>query len=112
MSTLLQNILILDVSIFSVILLFYFFKPQDINSFIGYRTARSIKNEKNWKFAQEFFPKKWLLAIPIMIVTQIPIFFGVNSEKIIIISGFQFIIISIYAIIATEKALKKMDDGI
>lgn len=112
MSTLLQNILILDVSIFSIILLFCFFKPRDINFFIGYRTARSIKNEKNWKFAQDFFPKKWLITIPIMLVTQIPILFGVNSEKIIIISGFQFIIISIYAIIVTEKALKKMDEKI
>lgn len=111
MSELLQNILILDISIFSVILLFYFYKPQDINSFIGYRTRRSIKNEKNWKFAQDFFPKKWLIAIPIMIITQIPILFGVNSEKILIISGFQFIIVSIYAIIVTERALKKMNDN-
>lgn len=110
MSIPLQNILILDISLFSVILLFYFYKPQDINSFIGYRTKRSVRSEKNWKFAQEFFPKKWLIAIPIMLITQIPILFGVDSEKLMIISGFQFIIVSIYAIIVTERELKKMDN--
>ncbi|SFI47325.1 SdpI family protein [Halpernia frigidisoli] len=104
-----QNILIFDLSIFSVILLFYFYKPKEINYMIGYRTKLSMKNEKNWEFAQSFFTKKWIITIPIILITQIPVIFGVYPKSILIISGVQFTILSVYAIIITEKELKKLN---
>ncbi|MDG1040344.1 MAG: SdpI family protein [Polaribacter sp.] len=38
---------------FSVV--FYFFPPKKINSFYGYRTNKSMKNEEIWHFANSFF---------------------------------------------------------
>lgn len=31
-----------------------FFPPKKINSFYGYRTPRSMKNQENWDFAQKY----------------------------------------------------------
>ncbi|MCC2590090.1 SdpI family protein [Chryseobacterium sp. MFBS3-17] len=78
---------------------------------IGYRTKRSMKNQRNWEYAQKNFFQKWLLVIPVMLFTQIPVFFGYDSERILELSFFEFLIISVYAIIDTERNLKKMDSN-
>lgn len=37
-----------------------FFTPKDINSLIGYRTARSMKSESAWQLANRTCGKLWL----------------------------------------------------
>lgn len=93
--------------------------PKNINSLIGYRTTRSMKNMDTWKFAHEYCGKLWWkLGWLIMILTAlmyIPLYQG-NDNKIgiagVVLITIQctVLIISIYP---TEKALKEhfTDDG-
>lgn len=36
--------------------------PKEINSFYGYRTRRSMKNQDTWRFAHHCFGNLWLRA--------------------------------------------------
>jgi uncharacterized membrane protein len=105
----LKTILILDTTLFASIIIFYFVKKDEINPILGYRTKRAMKNIDNWKFAQTFFSKNWLFAIPIVLVTQIPLLFDNSLTFLIDISFYNFVIYSVYLIILTEIKLKKFD---
>ena len=93
--------------------------PKNINSLIGYRTTRSMKNMDTWKFAHEYCGKLWWkLGWLIMILTAlmyIPLYQG--NDNMIGIAGVVLITIQctvlIISIYPTEKALKKHfnDDG-
>lgn len=45
--------------LFSIV--FYFFPAKKINSFYGYRTFRTMQNQKIWDFANVYFNKQFLL---------------------------------------------------
>lgn len=93
--------------------------PKNINSLIGYRTTRSMKNLDTWKFAHEYCGKLWWkLGWLIMILTvlmYIPLY--QSNDNIIGIAGVVLITIQctvlIISIYPTEKALKEhfTDDG-
>ena len=93
--------------------------PKNINSLIGYRTTRSMKNMDTWKFAHEYCGKLWWkLGWLIMILTvlmYIPLYQG--NDNMIGIAGVVLITIQctvlIISIYPTEKALKEhfTDDG-
>ena len=93
--------------------------PKNINSLIGYRTTRSMKNMDTWKFAHEYCGKLWWkLGWLIMILTAlmyIPLYQG--NDNMIGIAGVVLITIQctvlIISIYPTEKALKGHfnDDG-
>lgn len=52
------------------------YEPGDINSVIGYRTKRSMKNRDTWEFAHRCFAKYWLRAGLVMLpLSVIPAFF-------------------------------------
>lgn len=93
--------------------------PKEINSLLGYRTTRSMKNMDTWKFAHEYcghlwWKIGWFMLVPSILV-QLP-FISSTEEKIGIASGIictiQCIILMI-AIFPTENALKKTfkEDG-
>ncbi len=47
--------------------------PSKINSWYGYRTARSMKNMDTWKFAHRHFGKQWwkigwLILLPSVLI--------------------------------------------
>ena len=93
--------------------------PKNINSLIGYRTTRSMKNMDTWKFAHEYCGKLWWkLGWLIMILTAvmyIPLYQG--NDNMVGIAGVDLITIQctvlIISIYPTEKALKEHfnDDG-
>lgn len=93
--------------------------PKNINSLIGYRTTRSMKNMDTWKFAHEYCGKLWWkLGWLIMILTvlmYIPLYQG--NDNMVGIAGVVLITIQctvlIISIYPTEKALKEhfTDDG-
>ena len=93
--------------------------PKNINSLIGYRTTRSMKNLDTWKFAHEYCGKLWWkLGWLIMILTAlmyIPLYQG--NDNMVGIAGVVLITIQctvlIISIYPTEKALKEhfTDDG-
>lgn len=94
--------------------------PDKINSLIGYRTSRSMKNRNTWKFAQIYCGKLWwkigwIMVLPSTII-QIP--FYNSSENDIGTLGGTLVsvqcVILILSIIPTEIALRKnfTEDGL
>jgi uncharacterized membrane protein len=45
--------LILPIALFFIAMLFYAFPPKKIRSWAGYRTMRSMENQKNWDYANK-----------------------------------------------------------
>lgn len=98
----------------------YFTKtsPKKINYLFGYRTGRSMKNEKTWKFAHNMIGKLWWRGGILLLVTVIPLFFFKNAPEdtvgtvCSIIMGVQTLFL-IFSIIPVEISLKKHfdDDG-
>ena len=93
--------------------------PEEINSIIGYRTKRSMKNLDTWKFAHEYCGRLWwiigwIILLPSILV-QIPFYHG--TDNLIGIVGLIICmaqcIIMLLSIIPVEKALKKTfnEDG-
>lgn len=86
--------------------------PKNINGFVGYRTARSMKNMDTWKFAQEYCGRLWwkigwaMLAPSILI--HLP-FYHSSEDAIGAVGGIlctvQCVII-IASIFPVERALK------
>lgn len=93
--------------------------PKEINSIIGYRTKRSMKNDDTWKFAHNFCGKLWWIMgwiiLGVSIVVLIPfidsIYFTIGI--VVIISVLVQCVILVMSIIPTEIALRKtfFDDG-
>ena len=87
--------------------------PRDINSFIGYRTARSMKNMDTWKFAHEYagllwWRLGWIVLIP-SIAVHIP-FYRSSDNAIGALGGVLCLIqcaIMIATIVLTERELKR-----
>ncbi len=92
--------------------------PKTINYLFGYRTPRSMKNEKTWAFAHKTIGKIWWYAGLVLLVSIIPLFFFIKASVDTvgtvgsIICGVQVILLVI-TIIPVEIALKKRfdDDG-
>ncbi len=94
--------------------------PKNINSVIGYRTARSMKNIDTWKFAHEHSGKLWWkmgwILFILSALVHIPIY-GATDEVIGKVGGILVsvqVVLLIGSIFPTERALKNTftDDGI
>lgn len=90
---------------------------KDINSVIGYRTKRSMKNADTWKFANEYCGRSWwklgwIMLFPTVCI-QIP--FYTATEAFIGNMGGALCaiqcVLMIASIVPTEKALKKTFDA-
>lgn len=85
--------------------------PKSINSFYGYRTRRSMKNQDTWDFAHYYCGKLWLVcglvSLPISLV-PILLVLGKSQQVIsvagLIVLGIQTILL-IATIFLTERAL-------
>ena len=93
--------------------------PKTINGFMGYRTARSMKNMDTWKFAHEYAGRLWwkigwIILFPSLVV-HIPVY-GASDDRVGLVGGVVVAIQTIILIASnypTENALKKNfnDDG-
>lgn len=88
----------------------------DINGAIGYRTARSMKNQETWNFAQRYMGKIWkktgsALFFPSIAVNIICFFVGEDVFAIVtaVLETVQVIVLLV-SIIPIERALKKNFD--
>lgn len=87
--------------------------PKDINGFVGYRTARSMKNMDTWKFAHDYCGRLWwkmglIILIP-SIVVHLP-FYNEPDDYIGIVGGILCTlqcVVLIGSIVPTERALKR-----
>lgn len=81
------------------------FPPKKINTFYGYRTNASMKNQKQWDFAQQYASTKMMqLAIAMMLCSFFKIILKEQNEKlislIVLLSGV------FYLLFTTEKAIR------
>ncbi len=87
--------------------------PKRINSWYGYRTERSMKNEGTWKFAHDYCGRLWWkLGWIILVPSAIPLLFLLNaSEDAIGFTSVAVLVVQSFfmigAIFPTERALKK-----
>ena len=89
------------------------FPPKKINSFYGYRTASSLKNNKTWKFANNY-AAMWMVRFSLILcLLSMCVWEYTASYKTTETIMLPLLIIAIIAtIIRTEKALVKYADKI
>ena len=90
--------------------------PKSINSFYGYRTKRSMKNQDTWDFAHHVCGKIWLVcglvSLPFSLV---PVWLAVYKSKDVvsltglIVLGLQVVLLLV-SLIPVERALKNHFD--
>jgi len=83
------------------------FPPKKINHYYGYRTTRSMKSQEAWDFAQVYGAKKMFWAGWVMLamgVMMLLLPFSENAKAILSVS--TLIIVAVWMIVVTEKALK------
>ena len=90
--------------------------PGQINMLFGYRTARSMKNQDTWQFAHRQFGTLWykagLVLLPLTIAAML-LMFGKDENTVAGAGGLVCmaqIPVMLYAIVPTERALKKTFD--
>ncbi|KAA3642432.1 MAG: hypothetical protein DWP98_14195 [Bacteroidetes bacterium] len=89
----------------------YRFPPKKINSFYGYRTARSMKNQELWDFAQTFSAIQFLKSAVILIfVSIIGLFTNLDHSIDVLIASLILAAAILYPIYKTENALKQIDN--
>ena len=92
--------------------------PKSVNSFYGYRTKLSMKNETTWKYAHKIAGKIWLycglVLLPLSVVAML-FFIGKDIDTVGtaggIISYIQIIVL-LLTILLTEIELHKHFDKI
>lgn len=94
--------------------LMFKFPPKKINSFIGYRTSRSMRSVEAWKFAQKHSAKLMFIVGLILLIPSVLIIipFYHQNENIVTTVGMIIMVVQlvilICTIIPTEKALKRI----
>ena len=95
----------------STALILYRFPPKKINYFYGYRTAKSMKSQECWDFAQKFSALRMLEAgIFLIILAGISAFTGIfnTSGKAVVFAGLGLIVLAVvYLFVRTQKAIDK-----
>lgn len=90
--------------------------PKEINHIYGYRSTRSMKNDKTWKFAHDYCGKLWFKSGWIVLVATIIkmlTLLGAGTETIGKTSGFLMMIqfgVMIGTIVLVEVALNRKFD--
>lgn len=83
------------------------FPPKKINSFYGYRTASSMKNQEQWDFAQRYSSKLIILLGTILALCSFLGFIINISEQLELFLGFTALILTVLLLLYfTEKAIK------
>lgn len=117
MGTWISMLLICMLMPLSLIFMWYFCpRIKSVNSWMGYRTARSTKNSETWEFAQKSCADNSLkMFLPTAALTLIIMLFVLNKEdKVIQYVGFGITMAQLLSygavLYLTEKDLKKEFD--
>ena len=88
--------------------------PKNINSFYGYRTAMSMKNQDTWRFAHAYCGRLWfrwgLILLPVTAAVMLP-FWGKDIDTVGLAGGavcLAQLIPLVGALIPTERALRHL----
>ncbi len=85
--------------------------PKQINSFYGYRTARSMQSQEAWDFAHAYHAKTWMfwgISLLIFSLAAMILIYRKENYEIydLVIVGMQMVVMLV-SIVPTELALKK-----
>ena len=90
--------------------------PKKINSFFGYRTARSTKNQQTWECAHRYLGKLWKLLAPMLVVLAVvpmALVYGKSNGEMsavgLIVSFVQLALL-LCSLPITERYLKRTFD--
>ena len=92
--------------------LMFTYPPKKINYFIGYRTFKSMKNEKAWKFANQYCGKLWIklgtmmFSITLLLSAFISFKHIVFTELLLLIVIFSEISIILLSKFIVENKIK------
>lgn len=92
--------------VLAVGLLMKFLPPKKINSFYGYRTPRSMKNQLAWEEANSFSAKLLLWAGISTLFIQVVCYFALGEHISLLIQLGYYLAFVIVSIVLTEKQLK------
>ena len=89
--------------------------PKQINSFYGYRTARSMQSQEAWDFAHAYHAKTWMfwgISLLIFSLAAMILIYRKENYEIydLVIIGIQ-IVVMLFSIVPTELALKKKNSS-
>jgi uncharacterized membrane protein len=83
------------------------FPPKKINSLYGYRTNRSMQNQKKWDFAQKYSAKLLtVFGLALVLISSLNTFLNIQGDLEKIISAILIIGSFIFLVIKTESKLK------
>lgn len=90
--------------------------PKHINSFYGYRTSRSMKNQQTWDFAHKVCGKLWfrwgLVLLPLSLLAMLLVLGKDTEEQGVWLMGVTVIqvVVLLGSIVPVERALKRNFD--
>lgn len=91
------------------------YPPKKVNWFVGYRTRKSMKDEKVWKIANQYCGKLWIKIGLIMLIISV-LLFALICFKTIMLSETILVIIVLCQIIPlllsgamVENKIKKLE---
>jgi uncharacterized membrane protein len=93
--------------------LFVQFPPKKINSFYGYRTKNSMKNQENWDFAHRYSGKMMTTLFLILLMgtnTLLILKISLESTWLIMWMTIHFLAV-ILVLFKTESQLKKLSNS-
>jgi len=95
-----------------LLLSFYFKKnpPKTINSWYGYRTHSSTKNQNTWDEANRFSGQTMVRLSILYCLISLILYFKVGGQSSFQLSGMILAALSVSTLIFTEVHLKKMFD--
>ena len=108
----LYTIFIIPVLIIIIGYFMYKYPPKKINWVVGYRTRKSMNNEENWKFANQYCGKLWIKTGLIMLAITLVFYtiFYLNvvryTENILAILVLIQVAIIILPIFIVENKIK------
>ena len=90
--------------------------PKKINSFFGYRTSRSMKNQQTWFYAHRYLGKLWKLLAPMLVVLAVvpmALVYGKTNDEMStvgLIVCFVQLALLLCSLPITERYLKRTFD--
>ena len=87
------------------------YPPKTINSLYGYRTKQSMSTQEKWDFAQVYSAKRLLISGLVMIaIGLVGLFIDMTETQAGIIGVIIVLLACFFPLIATEKALRQLED--
>jgi len=91
-------------------IIMYIFPPKKINGLYGYRTARSMENQKKWDFSQKYSAKIMVyIGFGMMVFSFTKTLFPFDKDETAIFGTVILLFSVILLLLIVENKLKKID---